>query len=62
MRGCILTMMIGGEVDTIFGFQKEDDALQWIKGEVAGLAATKPLVCFMILGQRTTQTQLPAAL
>jgi hypothetical protein len=21
----------GGEVDTIFGFEKEDDALQWIK-------------------------------
>jgi hypothetical protein len=23
----------GGEVDTIFGFEKEADALQWIKGK-----------------------------
>ena len=30
----------GGEVDTIFGFEKEDDALQWIKEkEVAGMVA-----------------------
>jgi hypothetical protein len=28
----------GGEVDTIFGFEKEADALQWIKGEVTGMA------------------------
>jgi hypothetical protein len=26
----------GGEVDTIFGFEKEDDALQWIAGLVVG--------------------------
>jgi hypothetical protein len=25
--GCILTMMSGGKVETIFGFEKEDDAL-----------------------------------
>ncbi len=25
----------GGEVDTIFGFEKEDDALQMDRGEVA---------------------------
>lgn len=29
--------MRGGKVDTIFGFQKEDDALQWIVGEVASV-------------------------
>jgi hypothetical protein len=31
MRGCIPTMMIGDRVETIFGFEREDDALQWIK-------------------------------
>jgi hypothetical protein len=24
-------MMSGGDVDMIFGFEKEDDALRWIK-------------------------------
>jgi len=28
----------GGEVDTIFGFEKEADALQWDQGEVAAVA------------------------
>jgi hypothetical protein len=28
-------MWRGGEVDTIFGFEKEADALEWIKGEAA---------------------------
>jgi len=36
MRGHILTMMIGGNVGTIFGFEKEDDALQWIKEKSQG--------------------------
>jgi hypothetical protein len=26
----------GGEVDTIFGFEREDDALQWIKEKSQG--------------------------
>jgi hypothetical protein len=26
----------GGEVDTVFGFEKEDDALQWIKEKSQG--------------------------
>jgi hypothetical protein len=26
----------GGEVDTIFGFEKEDDALQWIREKSQG--------------------------
>jgi hypothetical protein len=26
----------GGEVDTVFGFEKEDDALQWIKDKSRG--------------------------
>jgi hypothetical protein len=29
-------MMIGGKVETIFGFEKEDDALQWIKEKSQG--------------------------
>jgi hypothetical protein len=29
----------GGEVDAIFGFEKEADALRWIKGKVTGMAA-----------------------
>jgi hypothetical protein len=32
-RACILTTMRGGEVDTIFGFEKEDGALQMNQGE-----------------------------
>jgi hypothetical protein len=39
-------MWRGGEVDTIFGFEKEADALQWInamdQGEVAGMADRTP--------------------
>jgi hypothetical protein len=29
-------MMSGGEVDTIFGFEKEGDALKWIKEKSQG--------------------------
>jgi hypothetical protein len=29
--GWIISAKIRAEVDTIFGFEKEDDALQWIK-------------------------------
>ena len=29
-------MWRGGEVDTIFGFEREDDALQWIKEKSRG--------------------------
>jgi hypothetical protein len=29
-------MMSGGEVDTIYGFESEDDALQWIKEKSQG--------------------------
>jgi hypothetical protein len=31
-------MFRGGEVDTIYGFEKEADALQWIKEKRAGVA------------------------
>jgi hypothetical protein len=27
----VSVMWRGGEVDTIYGFEREDDALQWIK-------------------------------
>jgi hypothetical protein len=36
----VSVMWRGGEVDTIFGFEKEADALQWIK-EIAGMVARK---------------------
>ena len=32
----VSVMWRGGEVDTIFGFEKEDDALQWIKEKSQG--------------------------
>jgi hypothetical protein len=34
----------GGEVDTIFGFEKEADALQWIKEKSQGWLAEYRLV------------------
>jgi hypothetical protein len=32
-------MMSGGDVDMIFGFEKEADALEWIKGEFARMVS-----------------------
>jgi hypothetical protein len=32
----VSVMWRGGEVDTIFGFEKETDALQWIKEKSQG--------------------------
>jgi len=32
----VSVMWCGGEVDTIFGFEKENDALQWIKEKSQG--------------------------
>ena len=32
----VSVMWRGGEVDTIYGFEKEADALEWIKAESQG--------------------------
>lgn len=37
-------MWRGGEVDTIFGFEKEADALQWIKNKSQGRLIAKKRV------------------
>lgn len=43
-RHSVSVMWRGGEVDTIFGFEKEADALQWIKEKSQGWLAEYRLV------------------